>query len=796
MHMTKNAAQPHVALAAVLLAATAGAQSWTQVPSLLSPPPRNSTAMAADPLTGAITLFGGYDASPTGLGDTWRFDGASWIQAFPANAPAARWGHGMVFDRARRKFVLFGGYGPSAGIFADTWEFDGASWTQRTTPVAPLMRVYHGMVYDPFLARTIVYGGRGPVPQFWSDTWAWDGSVWTQLAAQGPQARSGHAMAFDEQRREVTLFGGFDGAKTLADTWVLSGATWTQKSGNGPQARHAAAACYDPVRGTVRVHGGANANFTSDFADAWEWDGRQWMQAPAGPSARHGAAMVADSHRSQSLLFGGNSNGAFVQDTWCLPSLDLAMPAREWKSVSTTAIPVRRAPAMAYDAARGRTVMFGGYNLSTPPWTGGGSASYGTRGDGFTWDGVTWAAMTSVPTHRGFSAMTYDSARQRCVLFGGAQGSYPFPLTAIGDTWEYDGTTWTQVASTGPAARQGHGLAYDSANNRAILFGGYVGLNNTTYYADTWAWNGTAWTQLQTQHAPQARIEFAMAYDPSTARVVMHGGRDLNSRFGDTWEFDGADWTEAPGVGPGAMYDHEMAFDSARNRIVLLASGSMETWERQGTTWTRVYQPSPTPAGSFAMAYDSARQRMVMFGGYHTYYPGSPDSTYGAPIATYEEGPQAQNPSGAVDITASVTAYGAPSPYTAFALEPYPSFRPHVGGQLRARVVRQFTSSPEPTVVALGTSATVVSGIPIPIPLDAFGFPSTSLWTSADITDSWPTISYSGGAYLLRANIPADPAFLGVEIFGQAWGLSFSSSGPLSASFAASNALVWRIGNR
>jgi hypothetical protein len=53
--------------------------------------------------------------------------------------------------------------------------------------------------------------------------------------------------------------------------------------------------------------------------------------------------------------------------------------------------------------------------------------------------------------------MAYDSKRERTVLFGGSAGNVKF-----NDTWEWDGDNWTQVADTGPSARGGHAMAYDS----------------------------------------------------------------------------------------------------------------------------------------------------------------------------------------------------------------------------------------------------------------------------------------------------------------------------------------------
>src|SRR4029077_1440766 len=87
-------------------------------------------------------------------------------------------------------------------------------------------------------------------------------------------------------------------------------------------------------------------------------------------------------------------------------------------------------------------------------------------------------------------ALAFDAARGRTVLFGGTTVA---PATALNDTWEWDGTQWTQalpVAS--PAARSGHALGYDQARARTLLFGGTTG---AALQGDTWEWDGTAWTQ-------------------------------------------------------------------------------------------------------------------------------------------------------------------------------------------------------------------------------------------------------------------------------------------------------------
>ena len=125
---------------------------------------------------------------------------------------------------------------------------------------------------------------------------------------------------------------------------------------------------------------------------------------------------------------------------------------------------------MAYDSARGVTVLFGGS-----------AGSY--QNDTWEWDGTDWAQSSPVhkPTARTSHALAYDGARGVGVLFGGYEGSYR------DDTWEWDGTDWTQLfPATKPWARDNsHDLAYDSARGVTVLFGGALltgGLNDTWEY--------------------------------------------------------------------------------------------------------------------------------------------------------------------------------------------------------------------------------------------------------------------------------------------------------------------------
>ena len=63
---------------------------------------------------------------------------------------------------------------------------------------------------------------------------------------------------------------------------------------------------------------------------------------------------------------------------------------------------------------------------------------------------------------------------------------------------------WIQHLTADPPFRPlWPGMAYDSARGVTVLFGGGIGPN--TQYNDTWEWDGTSWTERTTLNKPTAR---------------------------------------------------------------------------------------------------------------------------------------------------------------------------------------------------------------------------------------------------------------------------------------------------
>src|SRR6185436_4262644 len=79
--------------------------------------------------------------------------------------------------------------------------------------------------------------------------------------------------------------------------------------------------------------------------------------------------------------------------------------------------------------------------------------------------------QTTPPPKRSLHAFAYDSKNDRFVMFGGAANK------PLGDTWtmklDGDSATWTQVTpAASPSPRYGFFYGVDEAKNRLILFSG------------------------------------------------------------------------------------------------------------------------------------------------------------------------------------------------------------------------------------------------------------------------------------------------------------------------------------
>ena len=294
---------------------------------------------------------------------------------------------------------------------------------------------------------------------------------------------------------------------------------WQQREDIGPASRANCAMAYEASASRVILFGGGHwKDYVDVFNDTWGWDGDSWVQlADTGPSPRQLPRLAFDVDRQVIVLFGGNTPSGWLFDTW------------EWDGSAWTQIEDVGPGAetfycdMAYDEARRLTLLSCG------------SVESGGEGT-WTWDGSAWTQVDDGgPRRRDLTGLAYDPERNRAVLFGGG----PWFGARYGDTWEWDGAVWKQAEDIGPPARSGHSIAWDGKS--VLLFGGH-GVDNSgkgRFLGDTWAWDGARWRQRQ-DIGPHPRVNHALAWDSARDRTVLFGGWFgiyPNDRiFGDTWE--------------------------------------------------------------------------------------------------------------------------------------------------------------------------------------------------------------------------------------------------------------------
>lgn len=580
------------AVATFTLVAAAEAQvQWQQIDHV----PASTGSIAYDAARDHFTVLTA--SSGIGPAETWEWHRvAGWTRRQPNNPPNWSGTHVMAHDVVRGVTVVLHATGNGLATFAETLEWDGTNWANVSPATQPPVRVGHAMTHDPGSGRVVMFGGEVPSGNvsFFADTWEWDGAAWTPRSALGPSGRSGHGLAYDSARNDVVLFGGRDALGARADTWTLTATGWSPRAG-GPPGRFGHAMAEDVGRGRIVLFGGsAAANSYRD--DTWEWNGSAWSQqlAAAPPAGRSNAGLAADLLGGGVVLIGGADASTMFTDVW------------RWDGLAWTRLenlvhpPGRHSHASTFDEGRGEMLVFGGVNNAI-------------LGDLWKWDGALWSEVTGPgPSPRTRAVMTYDAARGESVLFGGELPG------ATDQTWVWNGVLWAQrFAATPPPARMLHAMAYDRGRDRTVLFGGAGG----TFLGDTWEWNGSNWLQ-RTVAGPTPRHGHGMAYDAGNQVTVLYGGTAAGFPFGtilaDTWEWNGTAWTQrAPANSPGPRREFAMTYDSARDRVVIFGHTSIHgTWEWDGADWSLRPVPAHPPARSrTSLAFDSWRERVLLFGG-------------------------------------------------------------------------------------------------------------------------------------------------------------------------------------
>lgn len=472
------------------------------------------------------------------------------------------------------------------------------------------------MVFDDAVGACIAFADQ---------PWKWDGQQWQTFPVGNQiQPSSLTQLVYDSTRGEVLTFRLASPTSTLA--WTPSSGWRTVATGSISAAGFAMVD--DPDRDRVLLVQGATT---------LAWDGQAWSTVSApGLTPHYFAALARDENRGRIVLYGGSDGQVNTAETWefdgatwtrinaagpvattfsggryslctgpdgSVHLLDLAhepLPRLwRWDGAAWTELPApsfqpRLRASVALDRARSRLIVAGG-QLNPQPGLPGGLGS-----DVWEWDGISWTRVHDPVAPRvGSAAMAYDTARDRTVLFGGNGAT---GLSA--ETWLHDGSRWTLSTAAGPSPRDNGAMAYDAARARVVLHGG-VGAGNITLH-DTWEWDGSSWTFISDQ-GPNSQGP-VLAYDTDQQRCLLAPGD------GSVWAWDGLNWAKLQNTGP-VTASHCVAYDSARHVLVVDRVGMNTVAEWDGTQWRSIGTTFPWTLVDSAMAFDTVNNRCIRVGG-------------------------------------------------------------------------------------------------------------------------------------------------------------------------------------
>ena len=654
-----------LALALVVLAGTAFAPAAAPAADDLPWPDRRFAPCAAfDAMHRDWYVFGGRgEGARAHFADAWRLDvrAERWQRVAGADAAAAPppvRSCAAAFDSRRKRMLVFGGWdGVTAtnGVWALTagpsprWE---RVCDAESCGPPPTARRAAQMVYDPAGHRLLLFGGLDD--RYRNDLWelSLDGAPrWRELPATGPQpqARAGHAMAYDTQQRRVWLFGGTSPGPDLADTWSLDPgtATWQRVAEDrAPAARSGAVLVYDRRASRLVLHGGWESGPNRYPRDTWTLSelgaAPRWSRAEPqseAPQARYFGVGTYDPLGRRMLVFGGGVGATALKD---VAQLRLRGNRLAWRGLAPrTALTARDQAAVGYVARTDNLFAFGGFGSGAFP----GRLDAGTHlADTWRLRRGRWRNVTAraVPLHREAAAVATDEAGSRLFMIGGLEGD-----DELADVWVAGlrGRTprWRQLCTptscgAGPQARWGGNAAYDPDHDRVVVFGGRR--TDGTSFGDVWALSlggRPTWSRLEpTGTSPAARWGAASGYDPVHREFVVAGGQTGSDAAAvshdDTWalSLDGPPtWRRISTVGPAPAPRRSAAYAMRGGQLIVSGGLNAASGQHFNDVWSLVrgedgvawQQLAPSNCGdaaapacrrSASAVYDRRRDRLVM----------------------------------------------------------------------------------------------------------------------------------------------------------------------------------------
>lgn len=287
--------------------------------------------------------------------------------------------------------------------------------------------------------------------------------------------------------------------------------------GKNPTARHDFAIAHDWA-GHFSLMTGGTANGTLPYdSDAWVWydSNETWQEVASDPLSASDYLSAASWFPGCAcfILVGGEQSGGNTNNT----TLAYYPLNNTWHSWYWTQLGVHRAPptfeggAMAYDAKDNELVLYIGAGALwySYTWTWNGE-----------WTNVTGSSGVSIVHPRSQAALATDSSG--VVLYGGAFGA-----AQEGGTYQFSSGSWSKLTTpSAPPSTYDPGFANVTGPDGSydLWFGGENASAGNSFPQVTWEFSGSTWTNVSAALALQPEGREAWMVSASAGEVWLWGG--------------------------------------------------------------------------------------------------------------------------------------------------------------------------------------------------------------------------------------------------------------------------------
>jgi hypothetical protein len=260
--------------------------------------------------------------------------------------------------------------------------------------------------------------------------------------------------------------------------------------------------------------------------------------------------------------------------------------------------PPTTSPGMAYDAADGYVVLYGGTSSGSSypfqSWT--------------TWEFAngTWRAFDlspSPPLPTPGSSMVYDGHDGYVLWFAGG---------SLNETWKFSHGAWTQLFPRfSPSSNLVSDMVYDPAAGAVVFYNG----------PRTWEFAAGQWKDVTnyTKYNGPPGLRYgssALAYDTHDRCVLLGNSWDYSGEgWNSTWIFSNGNWTNITstmGTPPPPRGGAVFLDDPALGGVILFGGGNRspvyfnDSWLFANGHWSRLLIPHAPPANGGATVNDGA----------------------------------------------------------------------------------------------------------------------------------------------------------------------------------------------